>query len=147
MRHTSSGQFELLLPAAEAISLFTPEGERAWAPGWDPQYPAGEPSEASGTTFTTSAHGLETIWVILEIDRSGGSAKYSRVTPGHHAGTVSVSCIDSVPGRSTVVVSYDMTLLPDASPADIDVYSPERFPEMMQHWSIALEAYLESRPR
>ena len=77
MKHVSSGQFELPLSAAEAIWLFTPEGERVWEPGWNPQYPAGDPSEAPGTVFTTAAHSSETIWVIVEIDRSEGSATYA----------------------------------------------------------------------
>ena len=53
MKRVGEGQFELPIAAAEAINLFTPEGERAWAPGWSPEYPAGEASESTGTVFTT----------------------------------------------------------------------------------------------
>ena len=44
MRLHASGQFVVAQPAGRAIDLFTPEGERAWAPDWDPTYPAGQPS-------------------------------------------------------------------------------------------------------
>ncbi|MFQ5516333.1 MAG: SRPBCC family protein [Acidimicrobiia bacterium] len=142
MRRASSGRFDLPLPAADAICLFTPEGERAWSPGWSPQYGTGEPSETPGTVFTTAAHGTETIWVIVEISRSRSSATYARVTPGRHAGTVSVLCVDTRPGHSTVNVSYDMTLIGDRDSSGLDAYTPSQFEEMMRHWSEAIESYL-----
>ena len=92
MRRVVSGHFELTVPAKEAIGFFTPEGEKDWVPGWNPTYPAGEPSEKPGTVFITDVGGMHTIWLIQEIDRSGCTAGYSRVTPNHHAGTVKISC-------------------------------------------------------
>ena len=145
MRQTSSGQFQLPLSAVEAIWLFTPEGERVWAPGWNPQYGTGESSEAPGTVYTTTAHGLQTIWVIVDIDRSGGSASYARVTPGHHAGIVSVRCDDAQPGYSTVTVSYDMSLLGGGGPSGLGAYAPEPFAEMMGDWSKAIGTYLDTQ--
>ncbi len=94
VKRVVSGKFELPVSAAEAIHFFTPEGERAWVPGWNPVYPAGEASELPGTVFTTDAHGVETIWVVQKINRNDYSSAYSRVTPGHYAGTVKVQCED-----------------------------------------------------
>ena len=145
MRHESSGQFELPLPAAEAIWLFTPEGERVWAPGWNPTYPDGHPAEAPGTVFTTAAHGSLTIWVIIEIDRPGGSVTYARVTPEHHAGTVRVRCVDARPGYSTVFVRYDMSLLGDRASSGFDAYAPDHCEDMLRDWSRAIRAYLDGR--
>ncbi len=141
----ASGQFELPLPAAEAIWLFTPEGERVWVPGWDPQYAAGSPSEDPGTVFTTDVHGLETVWVIVEINRSLGSASYARLTPGHHAGMVSVQCVDAQPGYCAVKVSYEMSLLGDRESSGLEAYSPPDFDKMMQDWSGAIREYLEDQ--
>ena len=145
MRRASSGQFDLPLPAAEAIWLFTPEGERAWAPGWSPHYATGEPTETPGTVFTTAAHGIETIWVILEMNRSAGSAAYARVTPGRHAGIVGVQCTDTRPGHTTVTVSYDMSLIGDRETSEFDAYAPTPFADMMRHWSEAIGAYLQNQ--
>ena len=36
MRETGTSEFNVALLASAAIGLFTPEGERAWIPGWDP---------------------------------------------------------------------------------------------------------------
>ncbi len=145
VKHASSGRFELPRPAVDAIWLFTPEGERGWAPGWNPRYVAGEPSEAPGTVFTTTAHNSETVWVIVEINRSGGFATYARLTPGHHAGIVRVQCEDARPGHSTVTVSYDMSLLGDRELSGFDAYAPAHFDEMMRDWSETIRTFLQSQ--
>ena len=139
MRQKSSGRFEVALPASAAINLFTPEGERSWVPGWDPAYPAGEASETAGTVFTTQVGNASTIWTIIQIDRTARAATYSRVTPGHHAGTVRVWCIDAGERRCAVKVSYDMSLLGD-EPAELAAYAQPAFDEMMLDWAAAVAA-------
>ena len=63
IRHTLSGTVAVPLSPDEALALFTPAGERAWAPGWNPVYPAKEDT-TPGTTFTT--HEGRTFWVIAD---------------------------------------------------------------------------------
>ena len=135
MRRLVSGQFELSVPARQAIGFFTPEGEKEWVPGWDPAYPGGEPSETPGTVFTTDVGDVHTIWLVQTIDRSGCTAAYSRVTPGHHAGTVRVNCIDSPEGGCVVAVTYDMSLLPESDPTGLDAYDDASFKAMMSEWA------------
>jgi hypothetical protein len=138
MRRLVSGQFELNVPAKKAIWFFTPEGEKAWVPGWNPVYPGSEPSETSGTVFTTDVGGVDTIWLIQTIDRGGCTAAYSRVTPGHHAGTVRVSCVDSSEGGCLVTVTYDVSLLPGSDPTGLDAYDDDSFKAMMNEWEEAV---------
>ncbi len=138
MRCIASGEFGVALPAGEAIEFFTPEGERDWVPEWQPVYPSGEPGEKPGTVFTTDVAGVHTIWVILEIDRVGGTAAYARVTPGHHAGTVRVRCSNVADGGCVAMVSYDMSLLPGADPFDLDPYRIDAFETMMSEWATAI---------
>ncbi|MDH3500242.1 MAG: hypothetical protein OEM97_08985 [Acidimicrobiia bacterium] len=142
LQQVSSGTFELPLAAVEAIWMFTPEGERAWAAGWDPTYPTGRASEAAGTVFATSANGVQTTWVIIDIDRPHARASYARVTPGHHAGTVRVECIDTRPGHCDVTVQYALTAIDGAGPHVLEPHGPERFEEMMEAWAAAIEWYL-----
>lgn len=141
MRQKASGRFEVALSAPAAIDLFTPEGERLWVPGWAPTYPAGEASETAGTVFTTHVGNASTIWTIIQIDRTAGAAAYSRVTPGHHAGTVRVWCVDAGEGRCAVKVAYDMSLLGD-DPVELAAYAQPAFDEMMLEWSGAVAASL-----
>lgn len=135
MRRVVSGEVQLPLRATEAIGLFTPEGERDWVPGWNPVYSGAETSEAPGTVFTTAVGGVETVWLILEIDRARGSASYSRVTPGSHAGTVRVSCTDTDTGGCKVCVTYDVSALPGVDPKVLDAFDDAEFEAMLDEWA------------
>ena len=101
-----SHRFPVALPPARAIHLFTPVGERAWAPHWDPRFPAGEQGDGSapGTVFLTG----DTHWVVT--DRTDDHVRYARVTPGVRAGTVDVRLRPEGAG-STAEVTYDITPL------------------------------------
>ena len=145
MRVQSSGHFDVALSAGDAIVLFTPEGERSWVPGWNPVYPAGRPSEDSGTVFVTESHAVETTWVVLEVDRSGATAAYARITPGHHAGVVRVGCVDAATGHCTVSVAYDLTLLGE-DPMELEAHVDDNFELMMHEWSNAVAAHLGGPP-
>ena len=142
MRHASTGRFELTLSAVAAIGLFTPEGERAWVPDWDPAYPDGVASETPGTVFSTAASGVHTDWVIIQIDRSSCHAAYARLTPGRHAGFVSVRISDTGPDSCAVEVAYDMTLLEGATPSLLEPYAPSEFDTVMREWRDLVEAHL-----
>lgn len=147
MRRNASGKFELPMPAAEAIGFFTPEGERSWAPGWEPMYPTGEPSETPGTVFTTSHRDVETVWVVEQIDRDAHTSAYSRITIGHHAGTVRVRCDDQTSDQCVVSVEYDMTMLPGGRSEALDAYDEPSFAAMMKEWATRVTATLSPRTR
>ncbi len=134
-RRVTHGEFMLPVSASDAIGFFTPEGERDWVPGWDPLYPEGEPSEVPGTVFTTAHGHVQIVWVVHHIDRLECSASYSRITAGHHAGTVHIRCIDRPGSRCTVTVEYDMSALPGSDPGVLDAYDDESFSAMMDTWS------------
>ena len=99
MRHVCAGSLHVPLPPERTAGLFTPEGERAWARGWSPEYPA-----AGGPVFTT--HDGTTVWVDL------GGLRYARVTPGLQAGTVAVRLTAEGAG-TRAEVTYDLTALAD----------------------------------
>ena len=147
MRHKASGHFELPIPAADAIGFFTPEGERSWAPGWDPTYPAGDPTETPGTVFITSHGETKTVWVIEQIDRAAHTSAFSRFTPGHHAGTVRVRCDDQPDDHCIVSVEYDMTALSASHPQILDAYTQESFTAMMKEWATRVTATLSPQAR
>lgn len=142
MRRIASGHFELPIPASEAIGFFTPEGERSWAPGWDPTYPSGEPSETPGTVFVTSHGDIATVWVIEAVDRTAHTSAYSRTAPGHHAGTVRVRCDDQPNSHCVVSVEYDMTALTPDHAQVLDAYNDEHFEAMMKEWATRVTATL-----
>ncbi len=126
MRRTCcAGSLHVALPPTQAAALFTPEGERAWAHGWAPEYPVGD-----GPVFTT--HDGATVWVEL------GDLRYARVTPGVQAGTVAVRLAPEGDG-SRAEVTYDLTALSDD--ADLAAFAAG-FDAMMAEWERAIAAAL-----
>jgi hypothetical protein len=125
---THSHTLRVPLPVADALRLFTPVGERAWAPGWDPVFPAGEQGDgaAPGTVFLTGP----STWVV--VDREPDRVRYARVTPGVRAGTVEVRL--RADGDATLAdVTYVTTALND-EPFDPDI----------AHWEPAIRAALSA---
>jgi hypothetical protein len=123
---THSHTLRVPLPVAQALHLFTPVGERAWAPGWDPVFPDGEQGDgaAPGTVFLTGA----STWVV--VDREPDRVRYARVLPGVRAGTVEVRLRPD--GAETLAdVTYVTTAL-DGEPFDPD----------LGHWEHAIRAAL-----
>jgi hypothetical protein len=113
VRVVCEGRFDLPVPPAEALTLFTPEGERAWAgPAWNPVYPdsGADHDPAPGTVFTTESHGGDATWVVVE--RTDSAIRYARFVPGRIAGTIAVRCDPgSADGETEVTVVYDVTSL------------------------------------
>jgi hypothetical protein len=115
------GEVRVALPPAAAAELFTPEGERAWAPGWDPSYPV-----AGGPVFVTARGDRETTWITLD------DLRYARVTPGVQAGTISVDL--RADGDGTIAeVRYDLTSLHPDADHELDAFAAG-FVELMADW-------------
>lgn len=114
VRAICKGDFLLPLPPADAVSLFTPEGERLWAGSeWDPAYPmpgGADDASAPGTIFTTESESGTATWIVL--DHSDYEMRYARVVPGRIAGTITVACVEAAePDQTRVSVTYDVTSL------------------------------------
>ena len=93
-----TGTVQLPPGIAAPLGLFTPEGERAWAAGWDPSYPApAEDDSEPGTVFQTR-HGVHPGTWIVASREPGRSIRYARVIADQDAGTVTVT-LEQRPGQ------------------------------------------------
>ena len=138
-----TGRLHVGLPPAEAFRLFTPRGERDWAHGWQPHFPAPAPDDSEpGTVFETAAHGQHTIWTVTERER-GYRIAYARVTPGHQAGTVTVRLTAAGDG-SEVEVTYQLTALSDAAGRHLADFA-DGYDEYLRSWEEAIAALLATR--
>jgi hypothetical protein len=133
-----AASFTLDLPRERAFEFFTPEGERAWAPGWDPRYlhPADGHAEV-GMVFTTSLS-EETVWMMLRYEPAAGRVEYLRLTPGSRLGVVRVQCTPLSPGRTQVDVSYELTALTEAGNAAIRALDERAFSAFIAGWPEAI---------
>lgn len=136
-----SGRFLLESPLARVAPCFTPEGERAWAPGWDPEYL--HPSDGAlgpGLVFRTRIDGEETVWMALRADFAAGEFEYARLTPGSRVGTVSVRCAERSAGVTEVTVVYRMTGLSPEGNARLAALDEAAYAEFLEEWRTAILA-------
>lgn len=138
-RMVRTHHFELPMAPQEAFHLFTPEGERAWAKGWEPRYlhPA-DGRTTAGMVFTTGHGGEETLWTMTRHEPECGVAEYLRVTPGSRMGTVRVQCSESSAG-TRVSVTYALTALTPEGNAmlrELDAASYEAF---IESWKASIQ--------
>jgi hypothetical protein len=143
MRERLSDRIHVALSAEEAFQLFTPRGEREWAPGWDPTFPAPSSDDSEpGTVFETEAHGHRSTWLVT--DRAWGSRiAYAQVIPGHRAGRITVT-LGATERGSEVEVVYEFTSLSRAGAHHLKQFA-EGYTEYLQSWQDAIAACLEKR--
>ena len=128
-----SGGFDLGCSAEKAFPLFSPEGERGWVKGWDPQPVFPDKIEfARDTVFRQGQGEEEAIWTIVDIDRECHRAEYVRVAPASHSAhiVVKVDPLDSM--KSHVSVSYALTAFGACSL--LDQFSEESYEARMRNW-------------
>jgi hypothetical protein len=138
-----SHSFVVALPAGRAFRLFEPEGERAWAEGWEPHYvyPADGHAE-TGMVFTTEHSGEHTIWMLMRHDPQCGLVEYARVTPGSRVASVLVQCAALDASRTRVTVIYRFTALSEAGNALVRHMDETRYRDYIESWRSAIEGTL-----
>lgn len=127
------------LPSEQAMALFTPEGERRWAEGWDPHYPEPGRREGPGAVFTTGHGGHRTTWIM--VDHGSGSVRYARVTESMTAGTVAVEVVGSREHTTQVRVTYDLTALSPAGDAWLEAFGAD-YEAAIGEWDAEIAAAL-----
>jgi hypothetical protein len=134
-----TGEITVPLPIGHLFPLFSPEGERAWVAGWDPDYlHPPHPSNAPGTIFRTTHQGEETLWLVLRYDPGTTTAEYARFTPASRLGTVRVQCREEAPGVTRVSVTYALTALTPAGNTMLDALTPPHYTAMLRDWREAI---------
>jgi hypothetical protein len=137
-----SHAFVVDLPFGRAFRLFEPEGERAWAKGWDPEYlhPAGASAAARGMVFRTGHGGEETLWTIIRHEPGVGLVEYVRATPGSRMGTVLVQCIPLEAARTRVTVVYSLTALSEKGNDVLRALDAPAYEAHIRSWEEAIRS-------
>lgn len=136
-----SHSFDIALPAPKAFGFFTPEGERSWAPGWDPQYvfPRG-PDPEKGMVFTTGEGAGATLWLLSRYEPATGEAEYVRITPNVRMAIVRVRCVPLDASSSRVTVSYEFTGLSEAGNEYVRSMDEAAYRKFIESWGEAIRA-------
>lgn len=123
------------LPLAQAFRYFEPEGERAWAEGWDPTYLHPRDGRArAGMVFTTDHGGEHTIWTLVRHSPPEGLVEYVRTTPGSRTGVVTVQCRPLEDNRTAVRVTYALTALAQPGNAALAKLDEAAFRGFIASW-------------
>jgi hypothetical protein len=140
LRVSHQHAFVLPLELPEAVALFTPEGERAWAEEWDPIYLAPHDGRTQeGMVFTTAAGGEATVWLMTRYAPAAGELEYVRATPGSRIAVVKVRCTAEGDARTRVSVTYTITGLCEAGNEYVRQMSAQRFADYIDSWPAAIE--------
>jgi hypothetical protein len=141
---TQVRSFRLDAPLARDFSLFTAEGERSWAPGWDPVILSG--AAQRGSAFATRSHsGIETTWIVADYRPTDGRVSYARLAQGSNIGLVDVTCTPGEGGGTVVTVRYTLTGISEQGRAFVQEFlEPEHYSRMIEEWRIMTSAALVS---
>jgi hypothetical protein len=132
------------LPQEEAMAMFTAEGERRWAEGWEPCYPDPGRRDGPGAVFTTAHGGHRTTWVM--VDHRPDGVRYACVTHGLTAGTVTVEVVSSDDSSTRVRVTYDLTALGAAGETRLAAFDAHYETEMAS-WATDIAAAIRGLTR
>ena len=132
------GTVRVSQPAVEAFRLFTPLGEKAWADGWDPMFPAPVEGDGSrpGTVFEAAHNGDRAVWVSCRCEPPR-VVQYARLIQGKNAGTVTVT-LTPEPEGTVATVEYDVTALSDDAAGDLARFAAH-FREFLAGWEVAID--------
>jgi Polyketide cyclase / dehydrase and lipid transport len=143
LKHRLSERIRVALPADEAFQLFTPRGERKWARGWDPTFPAPTDDDSEpGTVFETDAHGRRATWLVTDRER-GRRIAYAQVVPDHRAGRITVT-LEATNEGSEVEVVYELTPLSEAGEHDLEQFA-ENYGDFLRSWQDEIATCLTNR--
>ena len=132
---TFTGALEVEGPVGEVFALFSPQGERQWVPGWDPEFV--HPSVSfwgAGQVFRTREESGEAVWVIAALEDDEHQVEYYRVEPARYVAHITVRCRETAAGRTRVTTSYSFTGLSEAGNRIIAAMTPAEYEAKMARW-------------
>jgi len=131
------GSFELDTSADSALLLFTPEGERAWAKGWDPK-PVYPPQAGvvfkTNSVFRVDQDGEHSLWTIVEADLQEHIAEYIYVVEGERLSRVRVQVEPLSEQHCRVGVHYVHTATSEKGLHFVASVTEESYAQKMRDW-------------
>lgn len=141
MRKVYSHGIAVDRPVDEAFPLFTPKGEEAWVPGWQPTYLRPQTGETCEEMIFLTGEGAETTyWTCLAWQPEQWHVRYFRLTPGSRVAFVDVQCRPDGADRTHVNVVYDTLALSDDGRAWLDALDEAAFARTIDAWSDQIRA-------
>ena len=138
--------FELDVPVNELFPLFSPEGEKHWAPDWDYKNIMGTTELSEDYVFLTKSHdhgATDAIWIVKAYDPGSYFVQYYKVEPEHKVGIVTVKCSALKTSKTKIQVTYKYMALSTAGEAFVEGFSEKDYEKFINEWQKLLSNYFD----
>ncbi len=146
VKHTAS--FEIRQPAKELFPLFSAEGEKMWAPGWNYENIMGGTDLHEDYVFITRSHdhaASDAVWMVKRYEPEDYLVQYYKVEPGEKVGVIEVRCFELNESRTRVQVTYEYIGLSVAGNRFVSSFSPSRYNAFIAEWKTLLAKYFDRK--
>ncbi len=132
-------------PYVEAVKLFGPEGERAWAGShWNPEFLHPQPAaDVEGAVFTIQHGGIKAVWVSSVRDLDARHLQYVYFIPDLLVTVIDVRFEPAAHDSTKVHVTYTRTAITPEGNEHVAAMS-HGDQSAGKEWQEALDAYLAS---
>lgn len=146
IKHTAS--FEIRQPAKELFPLFSAEGEKLWAPGWNYENIMGGTDLHEDYVFMTRSHdhaASDAVWMVKRYEPEDYLVQYYKVEPGEKVGVIEVRCFELNESRTRVQVTYEYIGLSVAGNRFVSSFSSSRYNAFIAEWKTLLAKYFDRK--
>ena len=146
--HTA--EFEISQPVQAVFPLFTPEGEKRWAPGWAYENIMGTNTLNEDYLFLTSTHdhaASDALWIVKHYDPEAHCVQYYKIEPGEKVGRIDVTCRPSGPRASKVRVTYKYMGLSQNGNRFAARFTKKTYRAFIEDWKRLIESYFAKDTR
>lgn len=147
---SNTAEFEIKQPVQAVFPLFTPEGEKLWAPGWDYENIMGTKTIHEDDLFLTRSHDHaagEAIWIVKQYMPETYRVQYYKVEPGEKVGFIQVVCGSAPHGSTKVRVTYKYTGLSQSGNRFVDRFTRKDYEAFIGEWKRLIESYFAEQLR
>ncbi len=141
-----SEEFLLERDISYVFPLFSPEGEKLWAPGWNYTNLLGSIGLEPDYVFLTDTHdhkSAQAIWIVSGYDRARHYVSYYKVEPGQKVGKIVVQCFEQNRTSTLVKVTYKYIGLSDSGNRFVETFTKEAYKEFIGEWRSLLLNFLQ----
>ena len=145
IKHSAS--FEIAQRIDVLFPLFSPEGEKAWIPGWDYINVMGSKDLHEDYVFMTKNNDhafTDVIWIVKEYDPSKYRVQYYKVEPEKKVGIIEVKCLSQGNDITKVQVSYEYIGISEEGDQFVSEFTADNFHIFISEWEILLQKYFDT---
>ncbi len=139
-----SATFEINQPVQTVFPLFTPEGEKLWAPGWDYDNVMGTNPLDEDYLFVTRSHdhaANEAIWIVKKYIPEEHRVQYYKVEPGEKVGIIEVACAPLSSASTEVQVTYRYVGLSETGNRFVERFTNKDYEAFIEEWKRLIDSY------